>query len=650
MRCASLIGLAIAGTLCARTAAPLIEPPTVSWNGTICLDQFPVSVPATSADLAFVFFSAPADGIQIGPALYALEAEVTGGAFTVDLDLSVHLPLLITRGELWVETSVRVPGESEFVLLGPRERLWAAHLLAGGAAHRPPTLLHAAQGSTGGAELQTSPEPPRPSGNEHGHSWSHHASQPAASAFNLDGGGDCLWTAAANGGISTLLNVGIGTSNPAHRLHVTSPAPRTMVVEASATGGQPVAGVFTTRAPEGRGIFGFASSPSGINYGVQGQSASGSGAGVLGIASAPSGNAFGVRGHTYTDQGAGLIGVAHTTSGNADGVRGLTFGPSGRGIAGWALADSGPAVGVFGMAVSPAGYAAYLDGRTYISGNLGIGILHPTRALDISGAIAVGGNTVISAAGEWIGPPGVGPAGPVGPQGPAGPNGTAGPQGPTGPAGLQGVAGPAGPAGPPGPEGPQGAVGPQGPAGLEGPTGPQGPPGPVGAPGPQGSLGPQGAQGIQGPIGPAGPPGSEGPQGEAGPQGPQGIQGPVGPTGPQGAAGPTGPQGPAGPPGASVSAERTVGTVHSLTTTASQVVLVTAKGSYGGATGANVVTLLYNEIARDSVSVRNSNGADRNGFSLAWVGTPGAGTANLAVEVSGGNLFDVVITVIKIGD
>jgi hypothetical protein len=79
-------------------------------------------------------------------------------------------------------------------------------------------------------------------------------------------------------------------------------------------------------------------------------------------------------------------------------------------------------------------------------------------------------------------------------------------------------------------------------------------------------------------------------------------------------------------------------------------VLVTAKGSYGGATGANVVTLLYNEIARDSVSVRNSNGADRNGFSLAWVGTPGAGTANLAVEVSGGNLFDVVITVIKIGD
>jgi len=65
-------------------------------------------------------------------------------------------------------------------------------------------------------------------------------------------------------------------------------------------------------------------------------------------------------------------------------------------------------------------------------------------------SISIGGTTVISSTGQWMGSP----TGLVGPQGPAGP---AGPAGATGPAGAQG---------PQGATGPQGTVGPQGPSGI----------------------------------------------------------------------------------------------------------------------------------------------------------------------------------------
>jgi hypothetical protein len=670
MRCPLLHLVACVSLSCAAVSAPAAsnDPPHITYTARI--DTAGMSElglrGSQPADLTFAFFDAPTAGARIGPTLEA-SLKLADGRFEAELALAPLLPMLAGRAELWIETSIRNTTDSEFITLSPREPFWpivlAARDLSGPTAVLTRALaapamvdgdwldpLHRAA-SDGEAAPPAMSNSPAAGGTgapgAGGHLWAG------------DGGGNtfCYWTAALsnNGNIYALGNVGIGTSAPGHRLHVTSPALRTLVAESTATSGQPVAGVFTTRAAEGRGVFGFASA-NGINYGVQGQTASSSGgSGMLGIASATSGSGFGVRGHTYTEQGAGLFGVAHTAAGTADGVRGMTFAPAGRAVAGWAVAASGPGVGIYGHTVSAEGYAGYFQGRSYFAGNVGIGVPHPTRSLDISGAVAVGGQTVINAAGEWVGPAGMGPAGPPGPQGPAGPTGPSGPQGPAGPTGAQGPPGSAGPEGPAGAAGPQGITGPQGATGPEGPAGPQGPQGmqgPQGLQGPQGSAGPQGAQGVQGSTGPAGPAGPEGPQGDPGPQGAQGIQGPTGPTGPQGpqgVAGPVGPAGPQGPAGTSISAALTAGTTHSLTTTVDQVVLVTAKGSFGGVTALSTVSLSYDGVVRDSVPMRNSNGADRNGFSLTWIATPGAATANLTVETTGGNLYDVVITVVKIG-
>jgi len=145
-----------------------------------------------------------------------------------------------------------------------------------------------------------------------------------------------------------------------------------------------------------------------------------------------------------------------------------------------------------------------------------------------------------------------GPAGPAGTSGSSGANGATGPtgpagaQGPTGPQGLRGYQGYQGVQGATGPTGPTGSQGPEGPQGLrgfQGYTGPQGPRGYQGYTGPNGSTGPTGPAGAQGPEGPQGLRGFQGYTGPQGPRGYQGFQGPFGPAGPAGPAGPTGPTG-----------------------------------------------------------------------------------------------------------
>ena len=104
-------------------------------------------------------------------------------------------------------------------------------------------------------------------------------------------------------------------------------------------------------------------------------------------------------------------------------------------------------------------------------GNVGIGTPTPSAKLDISGAVAINGTTIINASGQWVGSP-TGLVGPQGPAGPAGPQGLQGSQGATGATGAQGPIGQTGPAGPQGPTGLQGVAGPAGPTGPQGPTGP----------------------------------------------------------------------------------------------------------------------------------------------------------------------------------
>jgi flagellar basal body rod protein FlgB len=94
-----------------------------------------------------------------------------------------------------------------------------------------------------------------------------------------------------------------------------------------------------------------------------------------------------------------------------------------------------------------------------------------------------------------------------------------------------------------------------------------------------------------------------------------------------------------------VSSEVTVGTTHTLTTTAVQRVIVWAKGVMVANAGGNTVTLQYNGVTKDSQVAVASSGTHQNGFCLFYTETPGAATANITVT---GAAASVVIMVLKL--
>jgi len=75
-----------------------------------------------------------------------------------------------------------------------------------------------------------------------------------------------------------------------------------------------VTGIFiaTTKAPNGRGVYGEATATSGANYGVYGESKSTSGTGVYGYAESSSGTNYGVYGRSNSPNGYGIYGYCPT--------------------------------------------------------------------------------------------------------------------------------------------------------------------------------------------------------------------------------------------------------------------------------------------------------------------------------------------------
>lgn len=95
---------------------------------------------------------------------------------------------------------------------------------------------------------------------------------------------------------------------------------------------------------------------------------------------------------------------------------------------------------------------------------------------------------------------------------------------------------------------------------------------------------------------------------------------------------------------------QTTGTTHSLTTIAGERVMVWAKGNFNqtsaGATSVTV-TLKYGGVTKDTIVPYNENTTRNCTFALMYTEIPGAATADITVELSGGNgaLANVVIMV-----
>jgi hypothetical protein len=188
-----------------------------------------------------------------------------------------------------------------------------------------------------------------------------------APAANVTGSGTAnfvpLWTTTTNIGNSQLFqstagNVGLGTSNPGAKLDI--------VGAANTLRG-------TTSGATGRGLFGNATSKTGTNFGIYGQTAStGTGAsGVFGTSTATSGSNYGVQGNDASANGVGVYGnntalgygvygaSTKTGPGGGIGVVGISssalgIGVSGTGsqygVSGTANNDQNGTAGVFGIA------------------------------------------------------------------------------------------------------------------------------------------------------------------------------------------------------------------------------------------------------------------------------------------------------------
>jgi len=93
----------------------------------------------------------------------------------------------------------------------------------------------------------------------------------------------------------------------------------------------------------------------GVSIGVFGQSTGSTGRGVVGFATSPTGDTYGVIGRNYSPSGAGVYGHAHSTAGQNAGVTALTDSQNGRGLFAEARANNGINFGVFARSNSPQG-------------------------------------------------------------------------------------------------------------------------------------------------------------------------------------------------------------------------------------------------------------------------------------------------------
>jgi trimeric autotransporter adhesin len=197
-----------------------------------------------------------------------------------------------------------------------------------------------------------------------------------AAGFGLTGGG-------TSGDLTLAVNLqGSGTATTVSRSdhdHLTqawvgsAPGFQTLRVTNTATGGFSD-GIWGQGQGlgMGRGVVGYASGPTGENFGVWGQADSTGGRGVYGVAIASSGPTYGTYGQSDSTVGRGVFGRTTATTGVNHGVYGenASTTPGSAGVFGRAL-GTGPVSGIEGRANTSVGNAIYAQNES-TAGGIGV--------------------------------------------------------------------------------------------------------------------------------------------------------------------------------------------------------------------------------------------------------------------------------------
>ena len=167
-----------------------------------------------------------------------------------------------------------------------------------------------------------------------------------------------------------------------------------VIGEVSATEGLTTGVYGITSSPSGRGVVGFAQAASGSSSGVVGINNSADGQAVWGRSESATGSGYGVVGSSLSPAGYGVFGAANSTAGANFGLFGLSKSVSGTGVYGSAESGSGITYGVRGNVESTSGYSGYFTGgRFYVSNNVGLGVDNPAVKLEVNGQVKIlGGN------------------------------------------------------------------------------------------------------------------------------------------------------------------------------------------------------------------------------------------------------------------
>jgi hypothetical protein len=300
--------------------------------------------------ITFAFYKDEQAGAPLWIETQNIQADAAGhysallGSATAD---GVPLSLFISTEAHWISMQISGQPESARVLL-----LSVPYALKAADAETLGGLPASAFVQTNPAEAPGSATTAKPAN-------ANSNANPAAAAVTGSGTADYipLWTSASKLGNSILYqtggNVGVATKTPGAKLDTVGTAIGVRGTSSGATG---------------TGVFGRATNTKGVNFGVQGQTAStaAGSAGVSGNDTATTGQVYGVFGSTNstTTNAMGVSGYEGATKGQVYGVNGNTSstGPFAAAVNGYEGATTGQVYGVYGSTSSTTNYAAGVSG------------------------------------------------------------------------------------------------------------------------------------------------------------------------------------------------------------------------------------------------------------------------------------------------